>query len=84
MGIGRPELRTRYDDGGLVDVNHVSASALASVPGITDDLAGRIVRSRQAVGGYADLTDLSVTLGIPPPLLDESREFLVFLKMPAA
>ena len=84
LGIGRPELRSRFDDGGLVDVNHATASSLASVPGISADLAGRIIQSCQVVGGYADLTDLSVTMGIAPPALDESKEFLVFLRLPAA
>jgi DNA uptake protein ComE-like DNA-binding protein len=54
------------------------------VPGINEELAGRIVQSRQSVGGFADLTDLSVTMGIAPPVLDESKEFLVFLRLPAA
>jgi hypothetical protein len=84
LGIGRPDLRRRFDDGGLVDVNHATAPSLAMVPGINEELAGRIVQSRQSVGGFADLTDLSVTMGIAPPVLDESKEFLVFLRLPAA
>jgi len=84
LGIGRPDVHRRFDDGGLVDVNHADATSLATVPGINAELAGRIVQSRQVVGGYADLADLSVTMDIAPPVLDESKEFLVFLRLPAA
>ena len=84
LGIGRPDLHRRFDDGGLVDVNHAAATSLALVPGISEELASRIVQSRQSVGGYVGLTDLSVTMGVAPPVLDEAKEFLVFLRLPAA
>ena len=35
LKIGRPDLPRGYDDGGLVDVNHVPAAILASHLGLT-------------------------------------------------
>ncbi len=78
--IGRPDLPHRYKDGGLVDANHASAAALAPLPGIGPSLADRIVATRDGVGGFDDLNDLSVTLGITPQILDEAGPFLVFPK----
>jgi hypothetical protein len=76
--IGRPDLTRRYKDGGLVDANHVPAAALAALPGINAVLADQIVTSRDSVGGFRDLSDMSITLGITPQTLDEAATFLVF------
>ncbi len=35
LGIGRPDIPHEYDDGGLVDVNHVPGGVLASSLGLT-------------------------------------------------
>ena len=78
LRIGRPDLPRRYRDGGLVDANHASAIALAALPGITATLANEIVSTRDGIGGYRDLNDMSVTLGISPQTLDEAGTFLVF------
>ena len=52
LGVGRPDL-PNSDSYGLIDVNHADAAALATLPGMTDDLAvagrgflpgGRVVR----------------------------------------
>ncbi|MGH7684049.1 MAG: helix-hairpin-helix domain-containing protein, partial [Vulcanimicrobiaceae bacterium] len=51
--------RTRYRKHiELVDVNHADAATLARVPGITEDLARRIVAFRGLVGPFATLDDL--------------------------
>jgi hypothetical protein len=76
--IGRPDLPRRYRDGGLVDANHAPASVLAQLPGISPELADHIVTTRESVGGYRDLSDMSITLGIAPQTLDEGSTFLVF------
>ena len=81
LRIGRPDLPRRYMDGGLVDANHASASALASLPGISVSLANEIVANRDIVGGFHDLNDMSVTLGIPPQRLDEAGTFLIFARL---
>ena len=78
LRIGRPDLPRRFDDGGLVDVNHAAARALATVPGIDPDLANRIVGTRDDVGGFNSLEDLSITLGVSPQRLDIAKMYLVF------
>jgi DNA uptake protein ComE-like DNA-binding protein len=76
--IGRPDLPRRYKDGGLVDANHAPATVLAALPGISAALADQVVTSRDIVGGFRDLSDMSITLGITPQTLDEAAAFLVF------
>ncbi len=83
LRIGRPDLPRRFQDGGLVDANHASAPALAALPGVTAKLASEIVSTRENLGGYRDLNDMSITLGIAPQMLDEAGAFLVFAKFAA-
>lgn len=78
LGVGRPDL-PGADDYGLVDVNHVPPGVLARLPGITPDLAGRIARTRQDVGGFSSAEDLCVTLDLPPALTDDLRGHTIFL-----
>lgn len=80
LGIGRPDLPGRYDDGGLVDVNHVPVGVLSRLPGFDDAMAERIGTVREDVGGFTSLEDLSVTLGIPPHVLDQASDHLVFVR----
>jgi DNA uptake protein ComE-like DNA-binding protein len=82
--IGRPDLPRQYKDGGLVDANHAPASVLAELPGIGPSLAGQIVSDRESIGGFRDLTDMSITLGVAPQTLDEASTFLVFSRSGAA
>lgn len=51
LGIGRPDLRRGYDDGGLVDLNSADATLIASVAGIPLPDARAIVAAREAQGG---------------------------------
>jgi hypothetical protein len=79
LRIGRPDLHRRYDDGGLIDVNHAPASALEDVPGITRELAERIERIRTDVGGFTSAEELSAVAGLPPSLTPDLAEFGLFL-----
>jgi DNA uptake protein ComE-like DNA-binding protein len=78
VGVGRPDL-PGASDYGLVDVNHASAGALTRLPGITDDLAGRIVTQRARAGGFTSAEDLGVLLDLPPATVDGLRDMAVFL-----
>jgi Helix-hairpin-helix motif len=82
LGIGRPDLSQlhddEFDDGGLIDVNHVPASWLATLPGLNDQLAAKIMRVRDGVGGFTSTADLEVTLDLPPGRLDEVKDRLLF------
>ncbi|WP_199515414.1 BTAD domain-containing putative transcriptional regulator [Nucisporomicrobium flavum] len=46
LGVGRPDLVRHIDDGGLIDLNHAPGHELARLPGVTPDLAHRIVIAR--------------------------------------
>lgn len=78
VGVGRPDI-PGADDYGLVDVNHASAAALTRLPGITEDLAGRIVGQRAQAGGFSSAEDLGVLLDLPPATVDGLRDMAIFL-----
>jgi len=79
LGVGRPDV-PGSDDYGLVDVNHCPAAALTRLPGITGDLADRIVSQRAQAGGFSSVEDLGVLLDLPPATVDGLRDTAVFLK----
>jgi hypothetical protein len=60
LRIGRPDLRRQYDDGGLVDINHVPAETIAWELGIRGIVAEEIVAQRRRVGGFYSADDLIV------------------------
>ncbi len=69
LGIGRPDLRRSYDDGGLVDVNSAPAAVLATLPGMTFELAEQAVEMRRSRGPFVSADDLSVALRLRPELV---------------
>ena len=79
LRIGRPDLPREFDDGGLVDVNHVPARALAELPGMTPELVERVVRVREECGGFTSVEELSALADLPPALTPRLAEFAVFL-----
>lgn len=79
LRIGRPDLPREFDDGGLIDVNHASASALTLLPDINEDMASQIVSARESVGGFSSLDDMSVVVGCAPQAFDRLEDFLVFV-----
>jgi hypothetical protein len=60
LGIGRPESRQGYDDGGLLDLNLATATQLSEVCGIPQDLAQEVVTSRDALGRFLNVEDAIV------------------------
>jgi hypothetical protein len=78
IGVGRPDVPGARDYG-LVDVNHASASVLARLPGMTDDLARRAVQERAQVGGFSSVEDLGLVLDLPPATVDQMREVAIFM-----
>ncbi|MBB4766089.1 BTAD domain-containing putative transcriptional regulator [Amorphoplanes digitatis] len=52
LGIGRPDLLRAFDDGGLVDLNHVPGHELARLPELSSEQAHRIVMDRLNRGPY--------------------------------
>jgi DNA uptake protein ComE-like DNA-binding protein len=80
LRIGRPDLPRQYNDGGLVDVNHAPAGALALLPGITAELAERIERVRAETGGFVSAEELSAVAGLPPSLTGDLADYAVFIR----
>lgn len=77
VGVGRPDV-AGADDYGLIDVNHCPAGTLASLPGITSELARQVVDSREQAGGYSSVEDLGMLLNLPPATVDAMRDLTVF------
>ncbi|WP_251063672.1 MULTISPECIES: helix-hairpin-helix domain-containing protein [unclassified Streptomyces] len=65
LRIGRPDLPRQFDDGGLIDVNHVPVAVLATLPGFTPELAERVARSRDEHHGFAFVQELEVYANLP-------------------
>ncbi|MGW0469023.1 hypothetical protein ACWDX6_27760 [Streptomyces sp. NPDC003027] len=80
LRIGRPDLRRQFDDGGLVDVDHVPATILATLPGCTPELADRVVRVRDEHHGFTFVQEPEVYADLPEGLADELTERLLFLR----
>ncbi|TDD28415.1 helix-hairpin-helix domain-containing protein [Actinomadura sp. KC06] len=80
LRIGRPDVPRTYDDGGLVDVNHVPPEVLAALPGMTPELAERVVRRREEHGGFVSAEEMAVDADIPPDVLPEMADFTIFLR----
>jgi DNA uptake protein ComE-like DNA-binding protein len=77
VGVGRPDVPGARDYG-LIDVNHCPAETLAKLPGITNELARRIVGGREQAGGYYSVEDLGMLLDLPPATVDAMRDLTVF------
>jgi helix-hairpin-helix protein len=80
LRIGRPDLPRRYDDGGLIDINSAPLSVLASLPGITEEMADRITRIREKTGGFLSAEEVSTLAALPPALTADLAEYGIFLR----
>jgi Helix-hairpin-helix motif len=65
--------------GGLVDVNSATAAEFADLPGVSADLAGRIVDVRENVDGFDSVLDFANLLDLPPRFVDGIRDRLICL-----
>jgi hypothetical protein len=80
LRIGRPDLPRQYDDGGLVDVNHAPVHVIATLPGMTDELARRVVTARDEVGVFVSAEDVSIAVDLPPHLNTDLVELTIYLR----
>ncbi|TKJ28330.1 hypothetical protein A6V29_02715 [Blastococcus sp. CCUG 61487] len=79
LGIGRPDLRRGYDDGGLIDVNTAPAEVIARVTDIDPAHAEAIVAARTARGGtWFNIGELLVDVPLPPYAQEQLRERAIF------
>lgn len=75
LGIGRPDLRRGFDDGGLVDLNSADAPVIASVCAIHPKYADAVVAARRARGGtYFNLGEVLVDVDLPPDVQEALRD----------
>jgi hypothetical protein len=77
LGIGRPDVAGAQDCG-LVDLNNAAADAIETLPGVTANLAARIVDARGA-SGFASVEDVGAALDLDPALVEGLRAQAVFL-----
>ncbi len=78
MAIGRPDLSRSYSDGGLLDVNALSAEALAHFAPMSIGEAQQVVQHRGRIRRLAGVNDL-LAAGLPEPTVARLRETAVFL-----
>jgi hypothetical protein len=79
LRIGRPDLGTAYDDGGLVDLNSAPPEVIARVCGIDLAAAAGIVATRCAVGWFGAVDDVFALGNVPLPLWDRIRDRAVVI-----
>jgi hypothetical protein len=77
MGVGRPDLDGFA--GGLVDLNNAPASVIEELPGVSREVAERIVIVREQIGGFSSLEDFDHVVDLPVALLDRIRADVVVL-----
>lgn len=75
LGIGRPDLGTGYDDGGLVDLGTAPAEVIARVAGIERRDAEAVVAAREDRGGSSPgLDEVLAAVEVPPYARDLLRD----------
>lgn len=79
LGIGRPDVERTYDDGGLVDLNNVSADGLVLALRWDRPVAEAYVSGRDLRGGYASWDEVSALSGLELVLVERDAERLVLL-----
>jgi hypothetical protein len=79
LRIGRPDLLRQFNDGGLVDVNHVPNQVLAERLGLSPAEAARVVEARERLGGFSSAAELCAFAEVPDATIDPVQERLVFL-----
>ena len=78
MRIGRPDLSREYDDGGLVDVNHVPGTVLAAQLGLAPGEVTDVLAARDKLGKFASADELCAYTELSPDRVDELRDLMIF------
>jgi Protein of unknown function (DUF2510)/Helix-hairpin-helix motif len=76
--VGHPELPRQFDEGGLVDVNHVPAQVLVDRLGLSPAQAGQVVEARERLGGFASPEQLIASSELSEAAVNALRERLLF------
>lgn len=78
LKIGRPDLDRSYDDGGLVDVNHVGAEVLVRYLDLSPAEAEAMIAARDQLGRFSSCPEVSAYANLPPDRLDSVSDLMVF------
>ncbi len=78
LHIGRPDVPRDYDDGGLVDVNHVPGAVLAAALGLTPDEVTDVIAARDKLGRFTSADELCAYTDLSPDRVDELRDLMIF------
>jgi hypothetical protein len=78
LGIGRPDLPRDYDDGGLVDVNHVPGPVLAEQLGLSQAEVADVLAVRDKLSRFASADELCAYTSLAPARVDEFRDLMIF------
>jgi hypothetical protein len=78
LKIGRPDQPRQYDDGGLVDVNHVPAAVLTQHLQLTPDESQAVLAAREQLGRFTSPEEFSIYAQLAPAKVDEVRDLLWF------
>jgi hypothetical protein len=78
LRIGRPDIPHDYDDGGLVDVNHVPGDVLVSSLGLTPAESAAIITARDQLGRFGSPEELSVYAQLSPDREEALRDWMLF------
>lgn len=79
MALGRPDLQRTYDDGGLLDLNTLSAAALQRYARLTPAQAQEVVTIRERLGRLSSVDELVVHGSLDPATAARLREYAVFV-----
>lgn len=78
LHIGRPDVPRDYDDGGLVDVNHVPGAVLAADLGLTPDEVTDVIAARERLGKFTSADEVCAYTDLSPDRVDELRDLMIF------
>jgi hypothetical protein len=78
LKIGRPDLPRDYDDGGLVDVNHVPGPVLAAQLGLAPTEVTDVLAARDRLGRFSSADELCAYTQLSPDRVDELRDLMLF------
>ena len=78
LRIGRPDLPREYDDGGLVDVNHVPGAVLATQLGLSAAEVSDVLAARDKLGRFGSSDELGAYTSLAPDRVDELGDLMIF------
>jgi hypothetical protein len=79
IAVGRPDLPRSFDDGGLVDLNHVPAQHLGRFTRVPLAEARRIVDTRERLGRFSSIEEVAVFADLSESSVVDLREVAVLL-----